>query len=89
MLAPKLPVEFPLAGSLAWLRPEPGRDEPVQVRIKQHDARDGSVIVTAAGRVFPRETATATRRVQLAELAKTEIEAFEPPKKQHRKRSRK
>jgi hypothetical protein len=77
-LAQRIPAPFPLAGSIAWLRPEEGRDAAMQVKILQHDARDGTVFVAAAGRVFPSEAATANRRVTLAELAEHEADAMLP-----------
>lgn len=78
-LAARIAPPFPLAGSMAWLRPEPGRPDPQPVRIVQHDRRDGSVRVSAAGKVYPGEVATAVRRVTLAELAETEEAAMRKP----------
>lgn len=78
-LAARIAPPFPLADSLAWLRPEPGRPDPVPVRIVQHDRRDGTVRISAAGKIYPGEVATAVRRVTLAELAETEEAALRPP----------
>lgn len=75
-LAQRIPTEFPLAGSIAWLRPEPGREEALQVRIVQHDARDGSVRVSAVDRPPFGEEASAFRKVDRAELYATEAEAI-------------
>lgn len=77
-LAQRIPAPFPLPGSFGWLRPEEGRDRAMQVKILQHDARDGTVFVAAAGRVFPSEAATANRRVTLAELAEHQADAMLP-----------
>lgn len=76
MLAARIPVDFPLAGSIAWLRPEEGRPEALQVRIVQHDVRDGSVRVSAVDRPPFGQEATAFRRVERAELYATEAEAI-------------
>jgi hypothetical protein len=87
-LAQRIPAEFPLPGSLAWLRPEPGRDRPMQVKILQHDARDGTVFIASAERVFPCEAATANRRVTLAELAEHQADAELPLSARKPRRSR-
>ena len=78
-LAARIPVEFPLAGSLAWLKPEGGRAEALQVRIVQHDARDGSVRVSATQRPPFGQEASAFRKVERAELFETEAEAIGLP----------
>lgn len=76
MLAQRIPVEFPLAGSIGWLKPEEGRAEALQVRIIQHDVRDKSVRVSAVDRPPFGQEASAFRRVERAELFATEAEAI-------------
>lgn len=75
-LAQRILVDFPLAGSIGWLRPEEGRDQAVQVRIIQQDMRDRSFLVSELDNKFPREQATASRRVERAQLYATESEAI-------------
>lgn len=89
-LAQRIPPPFPLAGSIAWLRPEPGRDSVEKVKIHQHDARDGTVFVTACERPPALEPATGTRRVRLAELAESKEAAMLPltVKKPRRRKSK-
>lgn len=93
-LAARIQPEFPLPDSLAWLAPEEGRKDALQVRIVQHDRRDGSVRVSQHGRTWPGEAASAFRRVSRAELFATEEEAIGTPCKPcrgtgQRKRTRK
>lgn len=75
-LAQRIPVDFPLAGSFAWLKPAEGRPEALQVRIVQHDVRDGSVRVSAIQRPPFGQEASAFRRVDRAELYASEVEAI-------------
>ena len=75
-LAARIAPEFPLPGSEAWLRPEPGRPEALPIRIIQRDRRDGSFYVAQRGTVYPHEAASAHRRVALAEIFATEEEAI-------------